>query len=260
MTDLSKTLVIKTLFVYGITHALVDAACAGIVFADFNRGSDFLFIVVLYNVLGFGLQPLLGELVDKAQKPVISAIIGCALTAFAAVTYKFTIVAIVLAGVGNALFHVSGGIVCLNMSNKKAAIPGIYVAPGTIGLFIGTLIGKSGHFSPYPFVLLFVTLMIFIYKIKAPQINYDNNIEVKHSKYELIILLLLISISIRSFVGMAVVFPWKTNTSLLYVLIFSVFLGKALGGVFADKFGWIKITILGLAFSVLSNKQKNSSS
>lgn len=153
-----KSTVITNLSVYGITHAIVDATCAGIVFSNLQSHLSeldyFLFLIILYNILAFGLQAPFGAVVDKIQKPVPTAILGCILTAAGAILFKSPFIAVIFAGVGNALFHIGGGIVSLNMNNGKASIPGIYVAPGALGLFIGGLIGKGGYFNPLYFVAL----------------------------------------------------------------------------------------------------------
>ncbi|NTV31201.1 MFS transporter [candidate division WWE3 bacterium] len=82
--------------------------------------------------------------------------------------------------------------------------------------------------------------------------NYKNE-EIVGSKinyFEFILLLVLLSISIRSLVGSVLIFPWKTNIDLLIILTGAVVLGKGLGGILADKFGWVKIGVGSLALSI----------
>ena len=50
-------------------------------------------------------------------------------------------------------------------------------------------------------------------------------------------------------VGTLLVLPWKTDFNLLLMLTSAVVLGKAFGGILADKFGWIKIAIPALIIS-----------
>lgn len=54
---------------------------------------------------------------------------------------------------------------------------------------------------------------------------------------------------LRSLVGLAIEFPWKSDINLLIILTLAVVLGKALGGIIADKFGWVRVTITGLLIS-----------
>ena len=91
-----------------------------------------------------------------------------------------------------------------------------------------------------------------MFVIKKPEMDYLPE-EIKESKFnhfEFILLLVLLSIAIRSLVGSVLVFPWKTNIDLLIVLTGAVVLGKGLGGILADKFGWVKIAVGALALSI----------
>ena len=87
--------------------------------------------------------------------------------------------------------------------------------------------------------------------LKSPPVFYGIKKEKKVNFLVLAILLLLITICIRSAVGLSTEFPWKSNITLLIMLTLSVALGKALGGFLADYFGWIKIAVGGLALSAL---------
>jgi FSR family fosmidomycin resistance protein-like MFS transporter len=165
---------------------------------------------------------------------------------------SFPVAAVVFAGLGNALFHVGGGSVSLNLTPRKASAPGIFVATGAIGIFLGTLLGKGGQFVAWPFILALFILCIMMFIIRKPEMNYDRK-EIPANKtnhFELILLLVLLSIAIRSLVGTMLVFPWKTSLDLAIVLTAAIVLGKGLGGILADKFGWIKIAIGSLILSI----------
>jgi FSR family fosmidomycin resistance protein-like MFS transporter len=84
--------------------------------------------------------------------------------------------------------------------------------------------------------------------VKIPNINYKTS-SGKTNYFELILILLLFSILIRSFIGSVLIFPWKSNIPLAIILTLGVFLGKALGGIFADRFGWIKVALFSLLIS-----------
>jgi len=245
------------LFVYGTTHAVVDGICAAIIFSIlknqiFNT-TEFISLVILYNALAFGLQAIFGLVVDYFKSPRAAALLGCVLTGISAITFlAFPIIAVIFAGIGNALFHIGGGSISLNLTPKKAAAPGIYVAPGALGLLVGTLLGKNGQFVVWPFVLTLVVLCLLMFVIKKPEMNYERK-EIKGNKFnyfEFILLLVFLSITIRSLVGMVLVFPWKTNIDLLIILTAAVVLGKGLGGILADKFGWVRVAVGALIASI----------
>jgi MFS transporter, FSR family, fosmidomycin resistance protein len=246
------------LFVYGTAHGLVDLICAGVIFSVFaNKAvvnlTEFINLVILYSVLAFGLQIIFGLMTDYFKSPRIVTLLGCIFVGLSAFVFMFfPILAIVFAGIGNALFHVGGGSISLNLTPKKVTAPGIYVAPGALGLFIGVMLGKAGQFIAWPFVLAMFVLCILIFIIKKPEMNYDRE-EIKKNKinyFEVILFLVFLSIAIRSFVGMAMVFPWKTNIDLAIIFTMAVVFGKAFGGILADKFGWIKIAVGALVLSI----------
>ena len=245
------------LFVYGTTHAVVDGICAAVIFSILKNQivgtTEFISLVILYNALAFGLQAIFGLVADYFKSPRAIAFLGCILTGISAMTFfYFPIVAIIFAGLGNALFHVGGGSISLNLTPKKASAPGIYVAPGALGLLAGTLLGKNGQFIVWPFILILAVLCLLMFVIKKPEMDYarEKITENKVNYFEFILLLVFLSISIRSLVGMVLVFPWKTNIDLLIILTAAVVLGKGLGGILADKFGWIRVAVGALVVSI----------
>ena len=136
--------VIKNLTVYGLSHAAIDASCAAVAFSLLSSKSitnEYLIqLAIMYNAIAFGSQTLFGILVDKYRCPKLSAISGSIITASAIpVSFLSPLYGIILAGTGDALFHVGGGTISLNLTKNKAAAPGIFVAPGALGLLLGTL-------------------------------------------------------------------------------------------------------------------------
>lgn len=250
MINLNK---ISNICLYGTTHALVDATCVAAVFAGllFNHADaqTSLFLILLYNVLAFGLQPAVGMVFDKLKTPRLAADLGCILTIAAAIVWKISLPAVIFAGLGNALFHIGGGIISLKMSGGKATIPGMYVAPGALGLFVGILTGKSGHFSPLIFITLLLISLVLITVLPFKSAIKNKEKGKTFHKFELIISLLFVSIVIRSLIGLGVVFPWKTNMNLLILLTLAVVFGKFFGGIIADRFGWVKTSVAGLLLS-----------
>lgn len=246
-------LAIGNLTVYGAAHAIVDAACAALVLSHMaagrSTGSDFAFLLVLYNALAFGLQPLIGFIADQCRLSYETAVAGCILTAAATLISPYPLLSVILIGIGNALFHVGGGIISLNLFKGKAAAPGIFVAPGALGLMIGTLTGKSGGFSPWPFILLLLLAAVAIMYVREPNIDYSTSSIEPQEPLHLILLLLLGSIAVRAIVGFVVNFPWKSNLPLLICLTMAVVLGKGLGGIAADRLGWRRVSVAGLLIS-----------
>jgi MFS transporter, FSR family, fosmidomycin resistance protein len=255
---IQKTSIIPSnLAVYGTAHAVVDAACAGILFSILNEQTVSItvmaYLFILYNLLAFGLQLIIGFFVDVIKAPRLSALLGFVFTAIATLIFlPLPIAAVIFAGAGNALFHVGGGIISLSLTPRKATAPGIFVAPGALGLMVGTLLGRNGHFIAWPFLLVMAVLSVMIFLIAKPAM-YQKQAKSEKSpefKFEYILYLVLFVIAVRALGGLAVVFPWKSDINLLVILTISIALGKGLGGFIADKFGWAQVTIGSLIISI----------
>ena len=128
--------------IYSIIHFVVDMACAilisGILTPTLIETNNLIVSIFLYNFFAFAFQLPFGILADKFNRNAIVSAIGCLFVIIAYCISGFGILACITAGIGNALFHVGGGIDVLNISNRKATLPGIYVATGAMGLYIGS--------------------------------------------------------------------------------------------------------------------------
>src|SRR5659263_684987 len=66
--------------IFGVGHALIDAACAVVIFSLPGMKAlspDVLFaIIILYNGLAFAMQAPLGFLADFIRKPELTAVVG----------------------------------------------------------------------------------------------------------------------------------------------------------------------------------------
>ncbi len=250
---MNKKIILSNILVYSASHALVDATCAATLFAIVTLGQtgsqDLFYFVVLYNVIAFSTQPIWGLLVDIFKVPMYSAIVGILLVALSTLFLQFPFLVALIAGIGNALFHVGGGVTSLNLAPGKAALPGIYVAPGALGLMIGILVGKNGYFIAWPFVLLLVGSALLILRTPQPEISAPRKLPGNLRWFETVILLLLLSVAVRSMVGLSLVLPWKSNIVLFLALTGAVVLGKALGGILGDRFGWTAVAVSGLILS-----------
>ncbi len=243
---------VKILSGYSIIHAIVDFCCAALVCASWvyygYTDNEAFFVIVVYNVLAFALQAPFGFLVDKYRVPKESAFLGCVLILFSVFFFNIPALVAIFSGLGNAFFHVGGGSISLNINPQKATAPGVFVAPGAFGLAVGLVFGYSSNFSFWPIILLLLASCLFIYFSGIPKISYKTlPIKKQIRGFELLLLLLLLSVSIRGLYGLSA--SWKADPILLMLLTLGVVSGKALGGFLADRFGWRKIAIGSLVIS-----------
>src|SRR5262245_50242409 len=126
--------------VLGLAHAASDGS-AGLLLGSLAAlvpAGQVLQLVVLYNVIAFGGQPLAGVVADRIRNPRGAALFGIAITIVALSTFRAQpVLAVALAGVGSAAFHVGAGAIALCATQGRAAGPGLFAAPGVIGLAVG---------------------------------------------------------------------------------------------------------------------------
>jgi hypothetical protein len=239
--------------VYSIAHGLVDAACVAVLFAIVTPGQagpdNLVQLILIYDLIAFAPQPIFGLWVDHTKTPARFAARGIVLVAAATLLMGVPLLAVATAGIGNAAFHAAGGRASLELASGKAALPGIFVAPGALGLTLGILIGKSGGFVAWPFLISLLALAAIILVLPEPPALAPRRLPGDLHWFEAVILLLLVSVAIRSLVGQSLALPWKSDPALLLALTLAVVLGKALGGILADRYGWAAVAISGLVIS-----------
>lgn len=69
------------------------------------------------------------------------------------------------------------------------------------------------------------------------------------NKYSIIMICILLTICVRGYVGLILNFTWKANFYIALTYVLGVVLGKMLGGIVADRLGFMKTTITSLSVS-----------
>ena len=235
---------------YALVHLAIDAACAFLLLGVLDLGDQYIFSLLAYNALAFVLQAPFGLLVDKVLNPKLAALLGLMLVASAFLVWDVLFPALILAGVGNALFHVGGGSLVLSIKQKTATFAGLFVAPGAIGLALGTYLSSMHVVSSlwiFPIGLIGLSLLLFFTPI--PIFTRDK-VEKETVNHEfLIVTLILIPVIVRSLIGLSVDFPWKEHHGMLWILISAIALGKMVGGVLIDRFDLQKVGVGGMLLS-----------
>lgn len=241
---------------YGVAHALVDASCAATVFYASAAGrvapSIAAAAVLVYNLLAFASQPLLGWSLTDATTARAWARVGGAVTATAffvsQVPHGFWM-AVVLAGLGNAVFHLGGGVVSLRLEPGRASLPGLFVAPGAAGLAIGIWMGANQWAAWLPALALALTVPFL--RVEPPSRAEHQATQSLPDVHPLALAtgILFVVVAMRAFIGSGLALPWKAQPSLLWTLTAAVVAGKALGGILADRFGRVPIGVGALLLS-----------
>ena len=231
------------LFLNALAHLLVDGLCAATVFGPVRDAPGFTELVLLYNTLAFSTQCLVGLAADRIGRHG-----GGAAAAAIAVVLGFVLpvpawLRICLIGAGNSLFHVAGGVMTLERSGGKAGPLGVFVAPGAVGLTLGTLWPQLGSLFA-PLLVAFALAVILLEKAvpvkELPEHRGEPPIGLA------IPLLLTLAVAVRAVGGCAVSFPWKTGALMALLMTAFVFAGKTAGGFLCDRLGPGKTALISI--------------
>ena len=256
-----------TTFAFALCHFVVDFACVSTMLCAVSRvlggsGQDSLELIalsiLLYDVVAFAFQLPVGIALDNLDKNSLAAMLSYALVAGGVLLSLVPVtfiewLAVLLLAVGNALFHCAGGLCVLNISQKHAGPSGIFIATGAVGVFLGTFSAQYGRlqvaFSLLVLLFLCASITRVVQKVNKKYWNIHNApfaIPEFSSRTLLAIFLLCFVVALRSYTGMVMAFPWKSEMLLLALSIFGIFAGKALGGMVADRIGFRTTAIFSL--------------
>ncbi len=267
--------------IYGTLHFLVDFCCAFFIFRAFGRSENLYFIFLIYNFCAFALQMPAGLLADKWNRNCQVAAAGGFLTAVPGLLYFcysgifagsamaacVEMLSVVLTGIGNCLFHVGGGIEILNAGKDRLWPLGIFVSPGAAGIFFGGLLGK-GETIPFmlPFIVLImeiIFLLLWQKRVRGGYISENKPVRAGHEGFfdaamAAALFCFFLVVVLRSHLGMIYSFPWKKEAVGGVLCLIFVMLGKAAGGIFADRFGigrtgFLSLTAASLCFLSAGN-------
>ena len=231
------------LALYGLAHFWVDLSCAALLLGTLSGEGDFQRQLLVYNFCAFALQMPLGVFADWRGRPAALGAAGCVLTAAAYLVPPP--LRAVTAGVGNALFHLGGGVEAL--ASEKAGDLGVFVSPGALGIFLGTLWGRgtAAGLRVLPLGLL-VLAGALVRRAGGALSAPPEAAEAAPVRWRALIPLFLVVV-LRSYMGMNQAFPWKADWAL--ALTAALVLGKAAGGFAMDALGPRKASAasLGLA-------------
>jgi MFS transporter, FSR family, fosmidomycin resistance protein len=256
--------------ILGIAHGLADAA-AGFLLGSLPRTMSLeqaSWLIILYNILGFGYQPLAGMLTDKFQRPRLAVLVGLfSLLLALAIAQWHSPLAVILAGISSAAFHVGGGALALTATPNRTTGPGFFAAPGAIGLTLGIAWGWTGCKISLPIAILLGLMMAIVAIIdlsKYDVFSHDPALSrketIENPLDDGVLLILLSAIALTSTVWTSFQFLLQTHLNLLIAIAFAAGIAKLFGGILAQRWGWRRYTIFSLtmaAFLLLFGKQND---
>lgn len=234
------------IIILALGHGLNDLI-AGYFLGRFSANNNDLLQVALaisfYNILAFGGQYPVAILMEKINDTKKIIVLSYILNVTAVSIFLFMpVLAILLAGIASAIYHVAGGSYCAE--NNKAVNIGLFAAPGVAGLIAGGFLAWKNYnivpiLLPVAIIFLFILLRIkFIRQFSEKNISANEPQKHVIDRHDLIMILLLMIISLRSVTWNVFQLIYENNYQWLIAIAIAAVVGKIAGGWLADKIGW----------------------
>ena len=249
---------IRIIALLSILHFFVDFICAYSLYNNVYSLRNALEIALIYNYCAFVLQLPLGSILDRINKnnnikyPLLFTILGIITTIIGSFTNN------IILGLGNALFHVGGGVISIkedDLSKFKGRGLGTFVAPGAIGLLFGKLLSNNNNYNVIKIVVIIIVLLITLLAYQESykkDISYlINNNKVDKKEMYIGIVCTFVVVILRSLIGMSVNYPWRNTTLLIIISVIALAFGKTAGGFLCARFGKKKTIIVSLILSAI---------
>ena len=217
--------------------------------------------VVAYDMFAFMLQLPIGAALDGYEGGGRAAMLSYALVAAGGIAAFlpgtiFTIAAVALVSLGNALFHCAGGVDVLARSEGRAAPSGLFICTGAFGVFLGTRASDVfGTLLLGAIIALMLASALGTFLLVPGSRGRGARHEIELPRLSpaarTAIVLLVITVALRSYAGMVMAFPWKGELPLAIIAVCAVVAGKAAGGLVADRIGLVRTSALSLGLAAL---------
>lgn len=266
----------KHVLLLSLLHLLVDGICAcGVMMMSHQIISDAepYGMIVLYDLLAFGTQPLTGRWVDgNDASPRALQLSATFLAGGAMISSLHTVQTILIAvpgaillGMGNSLFHVYGGKYVAVASYNDIRAMGVFVSTGAVGLAIG--LGFSGPMLLAFFLLAFLALsslhLFYVYRqgattpLEPSLVNTAAQPSSRRFLSTVLVLYLsclMLVVSGRAFIGENVPslrtgIPSMSAPMVMVAVSVIVMVGKASGGFLSKWWGVRKVFSVSMLLS-----------
>ena len=238
-------------FFFAFLHFAVETACFYRLFSAVKPTSMWWTYAFLYDALAFVPQLFLGMLSDRFRAFPM-ALIGI-LMILAGMFIPVRAICLLLISLGNAMVHVEGAEATLRGAGGKMGPSGIFVAGGSFGVILGQLLAGTGEkavWIPCALLVLAMPVLLYLRNKQDLQQKADGFCAAADRPVVLVVALTFVTVAVRSFIGYAIPITWKKTVWQSILLFVCMGIGKAAGGVLADRFGARRVAVISLILAL----------
>ena len=243
-------------FTLALAHLVIDLASAYHVTSCAQNTSQVLGIMVLYNFIAFALQMPFGLIIDNSGSSLLCAVGGCLLVAASLGLSAIPLLAVIITGLGNNIFHLGAGVRIMRLGENKGIL-GLFIAPGAWGVYGGTYLSRNGFRLSVHIILALLIIAGFLLRYNqlssqmfpvSRQEKYNDNFS--HTSLVTICIICLVVV-LRSFVSMSLDSPFSGLKWWGPAQVTAVVAGKLSGGILADRLDIRRTIILSMLTATL---------
>lgn len=206
-------------------------------------GADVALLLLVYNVVAFGGQPVAGLAVDALRAWRPAAALSLAAMAGALLLGPHA-AGVLLAGLASCVFHVSAGALAARSGPGTGGL-GLFAAPGVLGLVAGGAAGAAGW---PPALLVAGLLAMSVVPLRHPTpAEEEPPAHLGWEPHDAVMVLLLAAVALRSTLWTSLQLVAAGDLPMLGLLACAAAVGKVGGGLAADRFGLRRWSLAALA-------------
>jgi len=257
---------------YTFVHGVAEFLTALTLFSMIPLWSHPGLLVLVYSVVAFGFPLVISGLAYRVLSGIAEGRMGLAGTVLLAtgmLVGQMSWACVLLLGLGSAMLHISAGTATLKLNRRGTAV-GVFESSGAIGLAAGTVLGsgawemaaRTGWISIGSALILAGGFAVLAWGTHGDKPGLGATVDLvdENSPYSVrrwtlssgagwLPLVALVGLAIVSVIRASAGFtspqPWKQGTALVLVAAICVMLGRAIGGILADRFGILVPTLTG---------------
>ena len=250
---------------YSVCNFFVNILSAFIVTACADNVYESGLLILLYLFCALFLQLPIGICADKKNKNLMFSISGVVIILAALLFAMYgdleeshIFFTASLVGIGNATFYVGAGIDVLNVSDKNAILPSIFISTGVIGLFLGQraveIVNTGDSLILYGMIFIGILSVVLL----AAQRELRQGLEITNSEYKFkpdikyeegLLIIVILSVVVTGFVGRYFIAEIVESGTMADIIC--AFLGMLIGGILGDKIGFRRVILISLLGSVV---------